>query len=48
MNLNVYTKRDVHYIIRTAEPEDAKELSEVRWQIDGETENLDRVQGKPI
>ncbi|MEK3805425.1 GNAT family N-acetyltransferase [Bacillus sp. FSL H8-0547] len=46
MNLNVYTKRDVHYIIRTAEPEDAKELSEVRWQIDGETENLDRVQGE--
>ncbi|MGD6793132.1 N-acetyltransferase family protein [Metabacillus indicus] len=45
MNPSVYTKRDVNYIIRAAEPEDAKELSEVRWKIDGETENLDRVQG---
>ncbi|WP_282033209.1 hypothetical protein [Metabacillus indicus] len=46
MNPSVYTKRDVNYIIRAAEPEDAKELSEVRWKIDGETENLDRVQGE--
>ncbi|MGX1194565.1 N-acetyltransferase family protein [Metabacillus sp. SLBN-84] len=43
---NVHRKRIVQYIIRTAEPEDAKELSEVRWKIDGETENLDRVQGE--
>ncbi|MDX8290420.1 GNAT family N-acetyltransferase [Metabacillus indicus] len=46
MKPSVYTKRDVNYIIRAAEPEDAKELSEVRWKIDGETENLDRVQGE--
>ena len=34
------------YIIRTATKKDAKELSEIRLQIDGETENLDREKGE--
>lgn len=34
------------YIIRSAENTDAKELSEIRLQIDGETENLDREKGE--
>ena len=36
----------LRYIIRSAMEEDAKSLSEVRVQIDGETENLDREQGE--
>ncbi|MGN1401364.1 MAG: GNAT family N-acetyltransferase [Bacillus sp. (in: firmicutes)] len=35
-----------HYIVRSALEKDAKQLSEVRLQIDGETENLDREQGE--
>jgi ribosomal protein S18 acetylase RimI-like enzyme len=34
------------YIIRSAINKDAKELSEIRLQIDGETENLDREKGE--
>lgn len=34
------------YIIRPAMKKDAKELSEIRVQIDGETENLDREKGE--
>lgn len=34
------------YIIRTAQVSDARVLSEVRLQIDGETENLDRERGE--
>lgn len=34
------------YIIRSAEEYDARSLSEVRVQIDGETENMDREQGE--
>ncbi len=41
-----YIVHDVHYTIRSAVEEDAKELSEVRLQIDGETENLDREKGE--
>ncbi|HYK75296.1 MAG TPA: GNAT family N-acetyltransferase [Pseudoneobacillus sp.] len=40
---------DIHnlrYIVRSATEKDAKDLSEVRLQIDGETENLDREQGE--
>ena len=37
---------DLHYIIRPAVEKDAKSLSEVRLQIDGETENLDREKGE--
>ncbi|UXH44097.1 GNAT family N-acetyltransferase [Rossellomorea vietnamensis] len=38
--------RNLPYIIRSAREEDAKKLSEVRLQIDGETENMDRVKGE--
>ncbi|MCH6266936.1 MULTISPECIES: GNAT family N-acetyltransferase [Neobacillus] len=34
------------YIIRSAKEEDARNLSEVRLQIDGETENMDREKGE--
>ena len=34
------------YIIRSAVHEDAKALSDIRLQIDGETENLDREKGE--
>jgi ribosomal protein S18 acetylase RimI-like enzyme len=34
------------YIIRSAVNIDAKDLSEIRLQIDGETENLDREKGE--
>lgn len=40
---------DVHhlrYVIRSAMEKDAKDLSELRLQIDGETENLDREEGE--
>ncbi|MBO8157166.1 MAG: GNAT family N-acetyltransferase [Bacillaceae bacterium] len=37
---------DLRYVIRSAQEEDANNLSEVRLQIDGETENLDREQGE--
>lgn len=38
--------RNISYKIRSASQADAKQLSEVRFQIDGETENLDREQGE--
>lgn len=34
------------YVIRSANEDDAKKLSQLRLQIDGETENLDREQGE--
>ena len=34
------------YTIRSARPQDAGQLSALRLQVDGETENLDRVQGE--
>ncbi|NHM31934.1 GNAT family N-acetyltransferase [Neobacillus terrae] len=34
------------YMIRSAEEKDAKCLSEIRVQIDGETENMDREKGE--
>lgn len=36
----------INYMIRLAIDKDAKELSELRLQIDGETENLDREKGE--
>lgn len=42
-NLNEHNLR---YIIRSAIESDAKNLSEIRLQIDGETENLDRARGE--
>ncbi|MHA6532405.1 GNAT family N-acetyltransferase [Paenibacillus sp. BAC0078] len=41
-----FTRNGLSYTIRSAVPADAQELSEVRLQIDGETENLDRVRGE--
>lgn len=41
-----FTKNGKTYQIRTAEHQDAKELSEVRLQIDGETQYLDRERGE--
>jgi ribosomal protein S18 acetylase RimI-like enzyme len=37
---------NLRYIVRSAIEKDAKSLSEVRLQIDGETENLDREKGE--
>ncbi|MCM3596130.1 GNAT family N-acetyltransferase [Metabacillus idriensis] len=37
---------NLHYSIRSATEEDAKNLSDVRLQIDGETEHLDREKGE--
>ncbi len=36
----------LNYTIRSATVKDAKDLSELRLQIDGETENLDREKGE--
>ena len=41
-----YNVNGVSYSIRLAINKDAKELSEVRLQIDGETQNLDREKGE--
>lgn len=41
-----YMVRDLSYAVRVAREEDSKELSRVRFQIDGETEYLDREQGE--
>lgn len=41
-----FYSRNICYLIRSAIEEDAKQLSEVRLQIDGETENLDREKGE--
>ena len=41
-----YEINGLHYVIRSAAAEDAKALSEIRVQIDGETENMDREQGE--
>ena len=38
--------RNLSYVIRPANENDAKNLSEVRLQIDSETENMDREQGE--
>ncbi len=38
--------RNLSYVIRSAKEEDAKTLAEVRLQIDGETENMDREMGE--
>ncbi|WP_370627157.1 N-acetyltransferase family protein [Psychrobacillus sp. INOP01] len=41
-----YNVNGICYSIRPAMNKDAKELSEVRLQIDGETQNLDREKGE--
>ena len=40
------SSNNVSYCIRTATEKDANNLSELRLQIDGETENLDREKGE--
>lgn len=46
INEQEYQVRGLTYTIRSAREADASELSAVRLQIDGETENLDREQGE--
>ncbi|WP_088043139.1 GNAT family N-acetyltransferase [Bacillus sp. EAC] len=46
INKREFYSNGISYIIRSAIEKDAKELSEIRLQIDGETENLDREQGE--
>ncbi|MEY8748726.1 N-acetyltransferase family protein [Bacillales bacterium AN1005] len=42
----VFNVKGMNYLIRSAEENDAGELSSLRVQIDGETENMDREQGE--
>ncbi|TXC89246.1 GNAT family N-acetyltransferase [Metabacillus litoralis] len=42
----IFKVKHLEYIIRSANGDDAKQLSQLRLQIDGETENLDREQGE--
>ncbi|KQY86550.1 GNAT family acetyltransferase [Paenibacillus sp. Root52] len=42
----VFNVKGMNYSIRSAEEKDAGELSSLRVQIDGETENMDREQGE--
>ena len=46
MNPIEFQIHNLSYIIRSAKEEDAKNLSEIRVLIDGETENMDREQGE--
>ncbi|BCU82814.1 hypothetical protein JIR001_25970 [Polycladomyces abyssicola] len=46
INQKEFYIHNLRYIIRSAIEKDAKNLSEVRLQVDGETENLDREQGE--
>ncbi|WML48805.1 GNAT family N-acetyltransferase [Neobacillus sp. PS3-34] len=46
VNQKEFYIHNLRYIVRSAVEKDAKNLSELRLQIDGETENLDRVQGE--
>lgn len=41
-----YNVNGVHYTLRSVINNDAKELSEISLQIDGETQNLDREKAK--
>jgi RimJ/RimL family protein N-acetyltransferase len=46
VNQNEFSNGNLSYIIRSAIEKDAKNLSEVRVQIDGETEYMDREKGE--
>jgi len=46
INDQEFVVRGIHYTVRSAIDTDAKDLSELRLQIDGETENLDREKGE--
>ncbi|MDP5275443.1 GNAT family N-acetyltransferase [Chengkuizengella axinellae] len=46
INKKQFDVTGLNYTIRCAVKEDAKDLSQVRLQIDGETENMDREKGE--
>ncbi|QHE51537.1 GNAT family N-acetyltransferase [Pontibacillus sp. HMF3514] len=46
MNPKEFNIHNVRYSIRAAKEEDANQLSQLRLQIDGETENMDREKGE--
>jgi ribosomal protein S18 acetylase RimI-like enzyme len=46
INQQDFYVKDFNYTIRTATKGDAKQLSDLRLQIDGETENMDREKGE--
>lgn len=46
MNQVEFNVNGMNYIVRPARLQDAEELSALRLQIDGETENLDREKGE--
>lgn len=46
MDMQVFQVKDRKYTIRPAQVGDAAQLVEVRLQIDGETENMDREKGE--
>lgn len=46
INQQEFNVKNLHYRIRSAIETDANNLSEVRLQTDGETENLDRERGE--
>ncbi|MDP4097645.1 GNAT family N-acetyltransferase [Paenibacillus sp. P96] len=46
MNKREIHNQEIAFTIRTATPEDAEQLSELRLRIDGETEYLDREPGE--
>lgn len=48
INQQDFNIKELNYIIRTATKSDAKNLSELRLQIDGETENMDREKGRTL
>lgn len=41
-----FSGKGINYSVRSANESDAKELSDLRVQIDGETDNLDREKGE--
>jgi ribosomal protein S18 acetylase RimI-like enzyme len=46
INKKEFYVNGINYTVRSALDKDAKELSELRLEIDGETENLDRERGE--
>ncbi|MNB92753.1 putative acetyltransferase YhhY [compost metagenome] len=46
INRQEFQVKGLHYTIRSAIPEDAKKLSALRLQVDGETEHMDRIPGE--
>ncbi|MFF6016392.1 GNAT family N-acetyltransferase [Lysinibacillus fusiformis] len=46
INKRDYQNKELSYTVRCAERNDAQALSDLRLQLDGETENFDRTQGE--